>query len=63
MAGRGLELGKPLFFVLEIVAIIFFVAWLLGISTTYTLGGMIHVFLAPAVILAQLRISKVQSRP
>jgi hypothetical protein len=49
--------------VLETLAIIFFIIWLLGIGSAYTMGGLIHVFLVLAVILTLLRISKGQSRP
>ncbi|MCL6573057.1 MAG: lmo0937 family membrane protein [Bacillus sp. (in: Bacteria)] len=40
------------------IAIIFIVLWLLGIVTTYTMGGFIHILLVLAVIVILLRIIK-----
>ena len=38
------------------IAIILVVLWLLGILTSYTLGGFIHVLLVIAIILVLIRI-------
>ena len=43
---------------LWIVAIIFVVLWLLGIITSYTMGGFIHILLVVAVIVVLIRIIK-----
>jgi hypothetical protein len=48
--------------VLETLAIVFFITWLLGVSSTYTLGGLIHIFLVLAIVLILLRVSQGQSR-
>lgn len=37
------------------IAVILFVLWLLGLVSSYTLGGFIHVFLVLAVILVLIR--------
>jgi Family of unknown function (DUF5670) len=36
--------------------IVIFVLWLLGVATSYTLGGLIHILLAIAVVIVLLRI-------
>ena len=41
---------------LEIIAILFIVLWLLGMLTSYTLGGLIHVLLVIAVVSVSLRL-------
>jgi Family of unknown function (DUF5670) len=41
---------------LETIAIILIVAWLLGLVSSYTLGGYIHVLLAVAVLLIVIRL-------
>lgn len=38
------------------IAVILIVLWLLGLLTSYTLGGWIHVLLAVAVILVLVRL-------
>jgi hypothetical protein len=40
---------------LETLAIILVVLWLLGLVTSYTLGGFIHVLLVLALVLFVLR--------
>jgi hypothetical protein len=46
---------------LEIIAIILVVGWLLGVVSSYTLGGFIHLLLVLAIILILLRI--IRGRP
>jgi len=41
---------------LETIAIILVIAWLLGLVTSYTMGGFIHVLLVIAIILIILRV-------
>jgi hypothetical protein len=43
---------------LETVAIILVILWALGLVTSYTLGGFIHVLLVVAVIFVLLRVIK-----
>lgn len=38
------------------IAIIFLLLWALGLATSFTLGGFIHLFLALAVITALIRV-------
>ena len=41
---------------LTTLSILFAVLWLLGVATSYTLGGIIHVLLVAAVTLLLLRL-------
>ena len=41
--------------------VVLIVVWLLGMVTTYTLGGMLHILLVIAVILLLVRV--IQGRP
>ena len=38
------------------IAVILIILWLLGLVTSYTLGGFIHVLLVVAVIVVLIRI-------
>jgi uncharacterized protein (DUF58 family) len=38
------------------IAVILIVLWLLGLVTSYTMGGLIHVFLVIAIVVVLLRI-------
>jgi asparagine N-glycosylation enzyme membrane subunit Stt3 len=42
--------------VLETVAVVLIVLWLLGFATSYTLGGLIHVLLVIAAVVILIRI-------
>jgi uncharacterized protein DUF5670 len=41
---------------LETIAIILVILWLLGMVSSYTLGGFIHILLVLAVIVVIIRI-------
>ena len=41
---------------LETFAIILVILWLLGVTTAYTMGGLIHVLLVVAVVVFLLRL-------
>lgn len=41
---------------LWIIAVIMLVLWLLGIVTSYTMGGFIHILLVVAIIVVLVRI-------
>jgi hypothetical protein len=41
---------------LETVAIILVVLWLLGFLTSYTMGGLIHALLVLAVVVIVIRV-------
>jgi hypothetical protein len=44
------------FNVLSTIVIVLLVLWLLGLVTSYTLGGLIHILLAVAVVVVLLRV-------
>jgi Family of unknown function (DUF5670) len=41
---------------LETIAIVLVILWVLGLATSYTLGGLIHILLVIAVIAVLLRL-------
>ena len=41
---------------LESIAVILIVLWLLGLVTSYTMGGFIHILLVIAVVVVILRV-------
>ena len=41
---------------LETVAVVLLVLWLLGLVRSFTLGGLIHLFLVVAVVIIVLRL-------
>lgn len=41
---------------LETIAVILIVLWLLGLVSSYTMGGFIHVLLVIAVVVLLLRV-------
>lgn len=41
---------------LETIAVVLIVFWLLGFVTSYTLGGLIHLFLVVAVLMILVRV-------
>jgi hypothetical protein len=38
------------------IAVILIILWLLGLVTSYTLGGFIHILLVIAIVLVLLRV-------
>lgn len=38
------------------IAVVLFVLWALGLATSYTMGGLVHVLLVLAVIVVAVRI-------
>jgi len=38
------------------IAVVLIILWLLGMGTAYTMGGLLHVLLAIAVIAVLLRV-------
>jgi hypothetical protein len=46
---------------LETIAIILVVLWLLGFVTSYTMGGFIHILLVIAVVVILIRV--IRGRP
>lgn len=43
-------------FMISTIAVILIVLWLLGMITSYTIGGFIHVLLVIAVIIILIRL-------
>jgi hypothetical protein len=41
---------------LETIAIILIVLWLLGLVTSYTMGGLIHALLVIAIVVILIRV-------
>lgn len=41
---------------LQTIAIILIILWLLGLVTSYTMGGFIHILLIIAVVIILLRV-------
>ncbi len=41
---------------LETIAVIFVILWALGLVTSYTMGGLIHILLVFAVIVVLVRL-------
>ena len=41
---------------LFIIAVVLIVLWLLGVVTSYTMGGFIHVLLVVAIVVILVRI-------
>jgi hypothetical protein len=41
---------------IEIIAVVLVVLWLLGLVTSYTLGGFIHVLIVVAVVIILVRV-------
>jgi hypothetical protein len=43
---------------LETLAVILLVLWLLGLVSSYTMGGFVHILLVIAVVLILVRVIK-----
>ncbi len=41
---------------LYLIAIVFVILWLLGMITSYTLGGFVHILLVIALVVVLVRI-------
>lgn len=41
---------------LETIAVILIILWLLGFITSYTMGGFIHILLVIAVVVVLIRV-------
>jgi hypothetical protein len=46
---------------LETVVVLLLILWLLGLVSSYTLGGFIHILLALAVIVVLVRVIRGRS--
>lgn len=45
---------------LSTIAIVLIILWLLGVVTSYTIGGFIHILLIVAIIMILIRLIKGQ---
>jgi uncharacterized protein (DUF58 family) len=43
-------------FMIETIAVILIILWLLGVVTSYTMGGVIHILLVVAVVVILVRV-------
>ena len=43
------------------IAVVLIILWLLGLVTSYTLGGFIHILLVIAIVVVLLRVIRGQS--
>jgi len=41
---------------LETIVVILVIMWLLGLATSYTMGGLIHVLLVIAIVVVLVRV-------
>ncbi len=48
-------------YMLETIAIVLIVLWLLGLLTSYTLGGFVHVLLVVAIVIILIRVMRGRS--
>jgi hypothetical protein len=48
--------GKRRNKMLETIAVILIILWLLGFVTSYTMGGLIHILLVIAVVVILVRV-------
>jgi hypothetical protein len=48
--------GKKGIVMLSTIIIVLLVCWLLGVVTSYTLGGLIHILLVVAIIVVLIRV-------
>ena len=46
---------------LETIAVILIVLWLLGLVSSYTMGGFIHILLVVAIVVVLLRVIRGRS--
>jgi hypothetical protein len=46
---------------LETIAVILIVLWLLGLVSSYTMGGFIHILLVVAIVIVLLRLIRGRS--
>ncbi len=57
MLDLGLEpLGQVTKHMLNTLALILIIAWILGLVSSYTMGGLIHILLVVALVLLLVRV-------
>ncbi len=55
---RGISnsITRRRFNILYTIAVVLIILWLLGLVTSYTMGGLIHILLVIAIVVVLLRI-------
>ncbi|PLC55260.1 hypothetical protein CR155_03375 [Pollutimonas nitritireducens] len=53
MRQQELIKGKPMLYT---IAVILLVLWLLGLVTSYTIGGFIHILIVVAIVMVLVRL-------
>ena len=53
---RAGRLTKRIFAMLYTIAVILLIMWLLGLVTSYTIGGLIHVLLVIALVVVLVKL-------
>jgi hypothetical protein len=43
---------------LETIAVVLVILWILGLVTSYTMGGFIHILLVVAIVVILIRVIK-----
>jgi hypothetical protein len=62
ISGRAHQIGTPnakherIITMLYTIAVVLTILWLLGLVTSYTMGGLIHVLLVIAIVVVLLRV-------
>jgi len=54
--GPTLAVVRKELIVLSTLVLVLLVLWLLGVVTSYTLGGVIHILLVGAIVIVLLRV-------
>lgn len=55
---KRIRLNRRNIFMLWFISILLIVLWVLGLITSYTLGGWIHILLVVAIIVFLIRVIK-----
>ena len=50
------RVARPTDAMLYTIAVVLLILWLLGLVTSYTLGGFIHILLVVAIVVVLLRV-------
>ena len=55
---HGRNIGKPQLHtnMLYMIAVVLILAWLLGLVSSYTMGGLIHILLVVAIVMVLVRL-------
>lgn len=54
--GQTTRLTQRILIMLYTIAVVLIILWLLGLVTSYTLGGFIHILLVIAIVVILLRV-------